>query len=208
MSLMDQGMKPATVAQGMFGPSSWLPLSRSVYELRERLASRKLPTVGDLVIVHQGARTGDNLACVIPPQEWEALPASEKAFFRPAAGQGVIRDGQLIRGEYVFYPYGPEGPLIKHENELLRDVPQLWEKTLNPRRSRLERRAGTRRWWLLMWERSWQWKHEPEIVSTYSGLPGSFSYYDRGDHVVLQGHGWLWRKRLAPNSGLLAVFCG
>jgi len=189
------------VPHGMFDPSSWLPLRKSVYELRGSLAAAGLPTVGSLLTVHQGARTGDNVAFLISDQEWGELPDEEKFFFRPAAGQGTIRDGRLIPAEYVFYPYGPNGPLIQEEDELRRKVPQYYERKLKPRELRLKRRARVRRcWWSLTLERSWQREREPKIVTTYFGMPGSFSYDGTGDYVLVQGHAWLWKKRLAPNS--------
>jgi predicted RNA methylase len=190
-----------TVPHGMFVPSSWLPLRKSIYELRESLAQRRLPTVGGLFAVHQGARTGDNRAFIISASEWAALPDGEQAYFRPTAGQGTIRDGRLISGEYAFYPYGPEGARIADERTLRRVVPTFYGMKLLPRKTQLERRARVNRWWLLTHERSWQWQREPKIVATYFGLPGSFSYDQSGDCAVVQGHAWLWKKLVAPNTG-------
>ena len=202
------GLMPASsvevfsVGPGMMNPSSWLPQRKSVYELRDFLVKRGLPSVGDLFTVHQGALTGDNLAFVISVSEWDALPVKEKAFFRPTAGQGTIRDGRLICGEYVFYPYDSKGPRIADEAQLKREVPQFLERKLKPRESHLKRRARVAsQWWLLSEERSWQLEPEPKIVTNYFGLPGSFSYDSAGDYVAVQGYAWLWKKRVAPKSG-------
>lgn len=183
-----------TVPHSMFVPSSWLPLRKSVYDLRESLAARHLPTVGDFFEVYQGALTGDNRAFIISASEWVSLPANEQAYFRPAAGQGTIRDGRLISGAYVFYPYAPERVLIEDERTLRSVVPTFCETRLLPRKTQLERRAGISHWWLPTRERTWQWQREPKIVATYFGLPGSFSYDETGDYAVVQGYAWLWKK--------------
>lgn len=190
-----------SVTSGVFTPASWLPLRKSTYQFREILRASGLPCVNDLFAVHQGVRTGDNRSFLLSVLDWNSLPEAEKCFFRPAAGQGTIRDGRLIRSEYVFYPYDLDGPTIRDEDELRRKVPNFYENRLLPRKSALERRARVTRWWLLTLERSWQRGHQPKLVTTYFGVPGSFSYDGVGDSAVVQGHGWLWKSRLAPHAG-------
>jgi hypothetical protein len=174
--------------------SSWIPRRRDDFALLQSLDRLNLTSCGDLFAIHQGIRTGDNEAFVLTSDDWSLLPAKERAYFRRAAGQGTIRDGQLLEGEFVFYPYAPGGPILQSEDELRRRAPRYYARWLEPRESVLRKRAGAREWWLPTRPRGWSYERSSKLVSTYFGKPGSFAYDEQGDYVVLQGFAWLWKK--------------
>lgn len=190
----DPSAEVFTVPSDFFKPLSWMPLPRKAYEMREVLAKAPLPTVSDIFLVRQGIRTGDNRAFLLDSAERAALPAGEREFFRPAAGQGTILKGTLHDSLFVFYPYGPEGAIILSEPDLRRMLPEYYERKLCPREAHLRGRPKMRDWWLLTRERSWQWKDCPKLVTTYFGLPGCFAYDETGEFAVVQGYAWLWKK--------------
>lgn len=184
-----------------FRPGSWLPRRSRDLRLLETLDTLSLPKVSDLFNVHQGVRTGSKTAFVLSEAELETLPRTERKFFRRAAGQGTIKQGVLLSGEYVFYPYAPEGAIIRTESELLKQVPVYHERWLVPHKNVLVKRPKIAEWWLPTWPRNWQFAAGRKLVSTYFGGPGSFAYDDQGDFVVLEGFAWLWVRGLQNEGG-------
>lgn len=175
---------------------SWLPRRQKDLNVLELLDQLNLTTCGDLFAIHQGIRTGNNDAFVLTCNDWSKLPMKERTYFRRAAGQGTIQEGQLAEREYVFYPYTPGGVILEDLQEVQRKLRRYYQNWLEPRRSELEKRAGVREWWLPTRPRGWQYKRSRKLVSTYFGKPGSFAYDEQGDYVVLQGFAWFWKETL------------
>lgn len=180
-----------------FSPESWRPLRQSAYEERDRLAALALPRVSDLFEIRQGVRTGSKRVFVLKASQYEELGRKEKRFFRPAAGGGSIRAGQLHPVEYVFYPYDADGRLLWTSEEELKDnLPTYYAKYLADAKPSLVGRASfyDSRWWGLSEKRAWQATLAPRLVSTYFGGSGSFAFDEAGEYVTVNGHAWLWIK--------------
>jgi hypothetical protein len=164
----------------------------------EALASAGVPAVADLFDVRQGALTGNNGVFVLSATELAQLPKKERTFFRPIASNSTIHDGALEAKEFVFYPYGRDGLLLPTETELRARVRDYFTRYLEPNRKALAGRPSLRdrHWWELSEPRpTWQSVPRKKIVSTYFGDRGSFAYDKTGEFVVLQGYGWIWRRR-------------
>ena len=176
-----------------FPSETWRPLRRRDYEKRDHLASLELPRASDLFDIRQGARLGHRVF-LLRDQQFRELGRKEKGYFRPAAGGGSIRDGQLTRSHYVFYPYTTDGSsLIQDEAELRSRLPAYYERHLRPAKPKLAARRGfADKWWELDRKRSWQTAPSPNLISTYFGGSGSFAFDDAGEYVTVNGHAWLW----------------
>ena len=185
----------------MLDAGGWLPRRRADFDLLERLESLRFPSVGQLFEIHQGMRTGSKGAFLLSEPEFMSLPKRERKYFRRAAGQGVVKDGALVGGDYVFYPYAPSGPLLESEGQLNVEVPTYLKGWLLPRKSSLGRRAGISAWWLPTRPRSWQLESRRKLLSTYFGEAGSFAYDDSGEYVVVDGFAWLWQRALVGVDG-------
>ncbi len=184
-----------------FAPESWRPLRQKAYNEKDRIKSLALPRVGDLFVIKQGARLGHSVF-LLRDSQYKELDRSEKQFFRPAAGGGAIRNGQLQRREYVFYPYATDGSaLIESEAALQSKMPTYYSRYLAPVKSELAARKGYETtWWELYRRRSWQTPLSPRLVSTYFGESGSFAFDEGGQYVVVNGHAWFWAKNTVTLS--------
>jgi adenine-specific DNA-methyltransferase len=190
-----------------FPATSWMPRPRRAVELIESLSRAGVSRVGDLFNVRLGIRTGDNSAFVLTAAQLEALSpsASERKLFRPVAENETIRDGRILPGVFVFYPYDRKGkPLFQAESELEQAAPAFYRARLLPKRDSLKKRsAGARNWWELVRPRaSWQAAPKRKIVSAIFVAQGSFAYDESGIHCVTQGFGWLWKRPRFHNTDL------
>jgi adenine-specific DNA-methyltransferase len=155
-----------------------------------------LPSLSDLFDVRQGVQTGHNPALLLSRQEWLALPKRERAFFRSATMTDSIKNGQIIKPYFLFFPHTAKGPLFLSEKELKSAVPDYYQKYLSPNKSRLASRASIRRsgrsdWWGLMEPRSWSFLKAPRIISKYFSGEGGF-YADLGaEYLPSTGFAWL-----------------
>jgi SAM-dependent methyltransferase len=185
-----------------FTPATWLPRSRRSALLIERLRTANMPCVEELFDVHQGIRTGNNRVFVLTHSELAQLPSSERRFFRPAASSSTIRNARLEESAFVFYPYNKVGGIFTTEDDLQKNVPTYYEQRLARAKESLESRPkiDPSKWWLLTWERQWQWEEKPKFVTASFGDAGSFAYDQVGEFVVLQGYGWLWKWDEAASS--------
>jgi len=176
-------------------PQDWRPLRQRMYEKRDYLAALPLPQVRDLFDIRQGVRLG-HAVFLLAEAQYKQLPRKERHFFRPAAGGGSLRNGQLHKTEYAFYPYAGDGsPLIHTEEELHSKVPVYYSKYLVPVREVLASRSGfDTRWWELDRKRSWQTTLAPRLVSTYFGESGSFAFDESAEYVTVNGHAWFWHR--------------
>jgi methylase of polypeptide subunit release factors len=185
------------IGSAVLTSASWMPRFRGIMQRIEMLTEKHLPTVEDLFSVHQGTRTGHNKAFVLSLEELDSLPKKERGYFRPIASNSTIHDGIIGRTEFVFFPYDGSGPVINTEEELRRQMPRYAERWLSQHETKLKSRENgdPARWWLLDRPRSWQYSNHSKLVSTYFGDRGSFAFDQEGDTVVLQGHGWFWKKK-------------
>jgi adenine-specific DNA-methyltransferase len=191
-----EGWEIYSISPVRFMSANWMPRSQADLTLIEGLSSGALTTIGGLFDVKQGIRSGNDACFILGQQEFESLKVKEKVFFRPSATNDTIREGRILWGEWVFYPYGKDGPTINEEDELRVKVPTYYETRLKPAKSRLQMRAKTdpNTWWLLTRERGWQREKNPKLVSASFGGSGRFACDKAGEFVVVQGHGWLWSK--------------
>lgn len=194
-----EGWEIYSASSQLFTPGNWMPRSQADLELLDGLNSGTLSRIGELFDVKQGIRSGCDACFIISQDEFESLKAKEKIYFRASATNATIREGRIFPGEWIFYPYDKSGSLINDEAELKNKVPSFYEAKLKPAKSKLQKRAKTdpNKWWLLTWERGWQREKCSKIVSASFGGRGRFACDKSGTFVIVQGHGWLWRKCIA-----------
>jgi hypothetical protein len=177
-----------------------------------------LPSLNDLFDVRQGVQTGHNPALLLSRLEWLALPKRERVFFRSATMTDSIKNGQIIKPYYLFFPHTTEGPLFSSEKALKNAVPDYYQKYLSPNRERLASRASIRRsgrtdWWGLMESRSWSFLDTPRIISKYFSGEGGFFADLHAEYLPSTGFAWLPKAPLKsvndhtfPVERLLAVY--
>ena len=175
---------PSTSAQ------SWAPRPLPSVRLLRRLEG--LPSHDKIYDISQGTITGLNEAFLLSEVEVRRLPKKERGFFRKAIVNSSIRNGRILEGQWVFYPYGDECETIDSETALFQLVPRYAESYLVPNKAALINRTGidTSTWWQLTRKRDVFIKKKPKIVSTYFGHAGSFAWDEKGEHVVVQGYCW------------------
>lgn len=166
----------------------WAPRPFHEWSLRRRASN--LPRVEECFDVRQGALTGYNRAFIVPRSYWEALPKSERLFFRPAVLNESIVAGQLLRKAFVFFPYGSYR--LSSERRVRERVPNFYRDRLEPHEAELKGRElpGKTKWWELTRQRIWQIDSATKLVSTYFGKAGSFAWDETGEFVVVQGYAW------------------
>ena len=184
---------------------NWAPRPYRSARLLAALADK--PKVGTLFSVQQGTITGMNTVFMLSTEEFESLPKTEQQFFRPAVTNDSINDGCLRATAWVFYPHGTGLPELISEAEVASRLKHFYKLRLLPYKDALLRRAriGKENWWRLSEHRNWQVERRPKIVSTYFGASGSFAFDRTGDHVVVQGYGWLPKKSFGEEQHLLAL---
>jgi SAM-dependent methyltransferase len=160
----------------------------------------RVPTqVKHLFQVRQGALPAPREAFVIDALLWQQLPEAEHKWFRRVAENQNIRSGRVLPGKFIFYSRSPGLPSINNEAELQEHCPQFFNGHLRHFKPQLASRRGkTHRWWELGEDRKWLRIPNKKIISAYFGESGSFGYDRDGDHIVVQGYGWLplWRENL------------
>lgn len=183
----------------------WAPRPYASQQLLSAMAEG--PTVGDRFSVQQGTITGLNAAFLLDNADYCALPKREQRFFRPAIVNDSVKNGQIVPGMWVFYPYGDDVPTIASESELKKKLTVYFQTKLNPYREALILRARITEadWWRLSEHRSWQVARRPKIISTYFGQAGSFALDRVGDLVVVQGYGWQPKRESLTEQHLLAI---
>ena len=173
--------------------------------LTNLLDSGRVVRIADIFTVRQGVRTGENKAFLLPLDELNALPKSERKWFRKAVTNSSIRDGRIHVQRSVFYPYHRDSLAFRTEGELIRSVPMYYHRYLEPRRTSLMNRHSlgeSRRdiWWSLSRHRKWELEREPRIVSKYFGAAGAFAIDLDSEYVVVQGFSWFLRDRSISQS--------
>ena len=196
-----KGVERFKRSQQTFSPENWRPLRQDAYKEKDRIEALALPRIGDLFVIRQGVRLGHSVF-LLRDSQYKELDRSEKQFFRPAAGGGAIRNGQLQKREYVFYPYATDGSaLIESEAALQSRMPTYYSRYLAPVKHKLAARKGYETtWWELYRKRSWQTTLSPRLVSTYFGESGSFAFDEAGQYITVNGHAWFWAKNTVTLS--------
>jgi adenine-specific DNA-methyltransferase len=181
-----------------YSAANWMPQPSLATQVAALLFRKGTPCVGDLFHVGFSLRTGNNKVFLLSSAELEALHPSdgERKMFRPVAHNRTIRDGRILPGLFVFYPYSREGKsLFQTEQEAERAAPRFYQSRLAPNRESLAgRNLGDRHWWELVRHRTWQAPRKPKIVSALFGQRGRFAYDDSGVYCVMQATGWLWKR--------------
>jgi len=198
----DKGIDHFLRPRQAFVSENWRPLRQKAYKEKDRIEALGLPRISDLFVIRQGVRLG-NPIFLLRDKQFKELDEREQRFFHPAAGGGSIRNGQLNRQEYVFYPYASDGSsLIESESALQSSMPTYYSCYLTPVKYQLAARKGyDTKWWELYRKRSWQTTLSPRLVSTYFGESGSFAFDEAGQYITVNGHAWFWAKDTVSFSG-------
>lgn len=185
--------------------NSWAPRPYSSARILSRMSEAVV--VGDRFSVQQGAITGLNAAFLVDEGEYSSLPKVEQQFFRPAVVNETIRNGQIIPGTWVFYPYGEGMAALNSEADLEKKLPQYFRRKLIPYKDALINRARITEanWWKLSEYRKWLVPRRPKIISTYFGAAGSFALDKKGDLVVVQGYGWQPKREGLTETHMQAI---
>lgn len=176
---------------------SWKSLSRDSFRLREKMISithsNGFAAANDIFDIKQGARTGANSIFIVSSDYYQALPKSEKQYFRPSVDNASINHGKLTESNYIFFPYSSDALLLGNESDLKKAVPTYYKTHLELQISRLAGRSkiDPNKWWALTWPRNWQFEKKQKMVSTEFGKAGSFAYDETGEFVVERGLVWI-----------------
>ena len=184
---------------------SWAP--RPYTSARILSGMSNAVVVGDRFSVQQGAITGLNAAFLVDDGAYRTLPKAEQQFFRPAVVNETIKNGRIVPGMWVFYPYAEELAELNSEADLQKRLPQYLRHKLLHYREALIRRARITEanWWQLSEYRKWLVPRRPKIISTYFGAAGSFALDRTGDLVVVQGYGWQPKREALTELQMLAI---
>jgi len=169
--------------------SSWAPRSFAAYRVLQAVID--LPRAKSLFDVSQGTITGLNTVFLVSREYVEALPKSERKYFRPAVVNNSIIHGVLNDATYVFYPHG-KGLEIESEETLIKKLKIFATDRLLPNKAALRKRSRIKpdQWWVLSLPRQKLDAVGPKILSTYFGGAGSFAWDPDGRYIPIQGYGW------------------
>ena len=178
---------------------SWKPLASRDYDLfklvERFVVDQRLVRVGQVFNVRQGIRQGAKNVFKLSASDYERIPTAEKRYFRPVVDNSSIKQGQLFKNMYIWYPYNSDGVIFKEEQELRKQAKSFYEAHLEPNRDLLSKRAGlTGGWWTLTRPRNWQYEKKPKLVSTEFGKSDSFGFDQFGSFVVERGNAWIPKK--------------
>jgi adenine-specific DNA-methyltransferase len=190
------------------GRPTWrLPSPRGERILRA-LSLAGLPTVGDLFEIAQGIQTGFNSALLLTADEYLALPAKERRYFRQATMTDSIQGGHIVKPYWLFFPHDTNGALFAHEEAVRQSVPRYFAQYLEPNRARLAGRATIIQshrtdWWGLMRPRAWSLNPRPRILTKFFGAEGAFVGDYGAAFFAVMGHVWTLKPRIAasPSQG-------
>ncbi len=195
--------RPYTILES----KAWTPRPIRGMTLLDQWRSSGMPTVTDVFDVRLGIRTGANRVFLLPQRELLACAASrqEQGYFRPVAD--TIRNGRVVGGNVLFYPYRNGQLMLTSEAALRRAVPWFYSNRLLPHRAALSQRKSLRdrQWWELSEPRStWMDSKSPRLLSPSFGQSGSFAYDPEAQYAVVQGNAWFPRASSCDQQLLLA----
>lgn len=180
---------------------NWKPVSFQENELLKNIErfvhEGKLSIIIDIFNVQQGIRTGNNKIFKISKEEYNDLPENEKKKFRPVIDNESVKNCEIFKKNYVWYPYNDYGLLIKTEEKLIESVPYFFKTKLVKFRDELISRArkDESNWWHLSEHRAWLREIDPKLVSTEFGKSDSFAFDREGVFAVERGNAWLPKKK-------------
>lgn len=173
----------------------WTPRSPHATAIVDRWRSNGMRRLTELFDVRLGIRAGAKRVFIISEEELRRTTAKETQYFRPVADE--IRNGHVVEGKSVFYPYRQGTLLLRSEYELGREVPWFYEARLRPNREMLSSRKSlrSRQWWELVEPRpTWMDDGIPRILSPAFGCCGAFANDEQARFAVVQGSAWFWRS--------------
>ena len=179
---------------------NWKVVSSQNYRLLksiERFVSNNVLTrINNVFNVNQGIRTGNNSIFKISELKYLDLPKDEQKYFKPVIDNEAIKDGQLQKNSYVWYPYDKNGIIIHTEEQLNIKVPFFYENTLLPSKNVLINRENINvsNWWYLSRPRDWLRETTPRLVSTEFGKSDSFAFDSEGIFAIERGNAWIPKK--------------
>lgn len=186
---------------------TWRPRPRFLQNELVRSFQATGTTLADIVRVHQGALPAPREAFIISAKAYAALPEAEHCWFRRIAENKNIRSGQIIPGEYIFYSKSAGLPELLNEADFAQACPNFYRylKAFQPQL--MKGRESSGRWWELRRERGYLKSPILKIVTAYFGQAGAFAVDSDGDHVIVQGYGWLpaWKGRLPDGITVEAI---
>lgn len=187
------------------GRPTWRLPTPKAEQVLKGLSQSGLPTVGDVFHIAQGIQTGLNSALLLTNEELNNLPTKERRYFRQATMTDSIRNGQVIKPYWLFFPHEAAGPLFPDEVAVQKAVPQYFARYLEPNRFRLESRATIVQshrfdWWGLMRPRDWSFAGKPRIVTKFFGAEGAFVGDFTATYFAVMGHVWTLKQRDDANS--------
>jgi adenine-specific DNA-methyltransferase len=172
----------------------WRILPAHTVAALRRLSELGMPTVQEIFDVKQGILTGLNEAFILTRKELDELPAVEARYFRPALFRDSLSGGVIRDSYFVFFPYGDRGLVFASEESARIHLPVFFERYLDPRRDKLERRSGIdadhRPWWALARYYQWVQRPDPRILTKYFGSIGDLALDEKARIVPLQGYAW------------------
>ena len=199
---------PVPVAALKERPTWRLPSPKGERILKA-LSQAGLPTVANLFEIAQGIQTGLNTALLLTAEEYHALPAKERRFFRQAIMTNSIQGGRITKVYWLFFPHDTKGALFPDEDAVRHAVPRYFAQYLEPNRARLEARAtiirsGRTDWWGLMHPRAWSLNPRPRILTKFFGAEGAFVGDYDATYFAVMGHVWTLKSRVAASAPEIA----
>jgi adenine-specific DNA-methyltransferase len=170
---------------------SWRPRPRLLQRELEVISSSAGSLVSDIFTVKQGALPAPRDAFVIGNSQWQNLREEERRWFRRVAENDNIKFGRILPGDMIFFPKTKGLPEIDSEERLREELPNFYSHLASFKAQLSKRRGKQERWWELGEDRKWLREPSKKIVSTYFGQVGSFGLDKDGDHIVVQGYGWV-----------------
>ncbi len=178
---------------------SWKPISLRGNDLLKTtvrfVAEKKLIEVGEIFNVKQGIRQGIKDIFKISKDDFKKLPGDEKKYFRPVIDNESIKNGEISKNNFLWYPYNENGMVFKSETSLRKNANHFYSSILKPNKKDLENRSGITEWWGLTRLRNWQFVQERKLVSTEFGHSGSFAIDEKGVFVVERGNAWIPKNK-------------
>lgn len=186
----------ALPSKSLIDSANWRPTPQTLRRELQKIGERVTTTVSSLFQVKQGALPAPRAAFILRKDQWKGLGPGEQRWFRRIAENQNIRGGRILPGSYIFYPKSAELPVIDSEDKLFEFLPNFGAHLSKFSPDLKKRRGKADRWWELGEDRRWLRVPSRKIVSSYFGQSGSFAYDADGDHVVVQGYGWLakWKS--------------
>jgi hypothetical protein len=186
--------------RGLRDRPTWRLPSPKAERVLRAISQAGLPAVGDLFEISQGIQTGLNDALLLSEDEFGALPAKERRYFRKATMTDSIQQGRVVKPYWLFLPHGPDGPLFTSEEALREAVPRYYANYLKRYEQRLKSRssivaAQRSDWWGLMRPREWSVRNHPRIISKFFGAEGAFVGDLDGTYLAVMGHVWSLKRR-------------